>query len=219
MQDLPREKLEKYGVQKLEDHELLSVILSRGSTKESVFDLSRRLLSGFDREEIINERDIRKLQANFRIGYVQAGQIMAAIELGRRFFRNIPSNRQISTTNDAYELVKNMQYLKKEYVRGLYINTRYHVIHNEIISIGSLDANILHPREIFKPAIEYSAYAVILVHNHPSGDPNPSNADLEISNKLIEIGNLLQIPLIDHLIIGENSYYSFGKNRILTNDN
>jgi len=99
-----------------------------------------------------------------------------------------------------------MQYLKKEHVRALYLNSRYKIIHNEIISIGSLDANIVHPREVFRPAIEYGAYAIILAHNHPSGSPSPSSADIEITAKIRKAGDLIQIPLLEHLVIGENAY-------------
>jgi DNA repair protein RadC len=108
-----------------------------------------------------------------------------------------------------------MQYLKKEYLRGLYINSRFRIIHDEIISIGSLDSNVLHPREIYRPAIEYGAYAIILAHNHPSGDCKPSQSDINVSKKLQEIGNLLQIPLMDHLIVGENSYTSLKRAKLI----
>lgn len=215
MQEKPREKLKNGNPQTLEDHELLAIILARGNFKENVFDLSRRLLKGFDREELINEKNLAKLQSSLKIGFVQACQIMASIELGKRFFSQKPGSRQIRDTSDAYEVVKNMQFLQKEYVRGLYLNSRYKIIHDEIITIGSLDANILHPREVFRPAVEYGAYAIILAHNHPSGDPNPSKSDLEVSRKLLRAGNLLQMPLLDHLIVGHNSYISLNKAKLL----
>ncbi len=207
----PREKLVNLGPEQLEDHELLALILSKGSSKENVFDLARRLLKTFDREELIAQKDFLSLQQSLKTGFVQTCQIMASIELGKRLFHSPGLKRYIQSVDDAYEIVKSMQYLQKEYVRGLYLNTRYRIIHDEIITIGSLDANIIHPREIFKPALEYSAYALILVHNHPTGDPTPSQADLEVSKALLKAGNLLQIPLLDHLIIGENSYISLQK--------
>lgn len=218
MQEKPREKLKNSGPQSLEDHELLAVILSKGNQKENVFDLSRRLLKGFDREELMNEKSVERLQESLGVGYVQSCQIMSCIELGRRLFHQKASFRQISNTSDTYEMVKNMQFLQKEYVRGLYLNSRYKVIHDEIITIGSLDANILHPREIFRPAIEYGAYALILAHNHPSGDSQPSQADIEVSKSLVQIGNLLQIPLLDHIIVGNNSYTSLNKLKLMKED-
>lgn len=214
MQQLPREKLASYGPSALEDHELLAIILGRGTCRENVFSLSQRIFQGFDREEIISEHNIGQLSKNLNLGFVQSSQIMAFIELGKRFFKPKSTVRQIQTLDDAYQIVKNMQFLKKEYVRGLYLNTRYRIIHDEIISIGSLDANIIHPREIFRPAIEYSAYSIILAHNHPSGDPSPSSSDLEVHQNLVKIGNLIQIPILEHLIIGENSYKSLNSKRL-----
>lgn len=215
MEQKPREKLKYNGPENLEDHELLAIILARGNIRENVFDLSRRLLQKFDREELLHEKKLEQLQTNLKLGFVQTCQLMACIELGKRFFQNSSSPRQIQVTEDAYQILKNMQYLQKEYVRGLYVNTRYKVIHDEIITIGSLDANVLHPREIFRPAIEYGAYALIIAHNHPSGDPTPSRADIAVSKKLVQAGALLQIPLLDHIIIGENSYVSLNRARLL----
>lgn len=204
----PREKLKNLGPEHLDDHELLAVVLGKGSVKENVFDLARRLFQGFDREEIINQKNLDILQSSLKTGFVQTCQLMAAIELGKRFFKESPFKRQIQSLKDIYEQVKNMQYLQKEYLRGLYLNTRYRVIHDEIITIGSLDSNIVHPREIFRPAIEYGAFAIILAHNHPSGDCTPSKSDQEINQKLQQIGNLLQIPILEHIIIGGNSFRS-----------
>lgn len=139
---------------------------------------------------------------------------MACVELGKRLFQKPSSMRQIKTVDDLYQIVMNMRFLKKEYVRGLYVNTRNRIIHDEVISIGSLDANILHPREIFRPAIEYGAYAIIIAHNHPSGDPQPSPSDLKVTQKLSQIAQLLQIPLLDHIIVGEEGYFSFNRENL-----
>ena len=215
MKLMPREKLATYGPQKLEDHELLSIIIGRGTRKESVFTLAQRVFKSFDREEIMTQQSLQKFQESFQLSPVKAAQLMAAVELGKRLFQNSSSWRQIKTVQDLYEVVENMQFLKKEYVRGLYVNTRNRIIHDEIISIGSLDANIIHPREIFRPAIEYGAYAVIVAHNHPSGDPEPSPSDLKATRNLLQISKLLQIPLLDHIIIGEKSYTSFSKRGLL----
>lgn len=213
---LPREKIVENGAGSLDDNELLAIILGKGSRKESVFALSQRLMRGFDREELLYETDAMKLSKSLSVSQLQASKIMACIELGKRFFRTNGSRRSIQKIEDVYELLRNMQYLKKEYVRGLYLNSRYKIIHDEIISIGSLDANILHPREIFRPAIEYGAYALILAHNHPSGDTNPSDADVAVTKKITEIGQLIQIPLLDHLIIGEGGFFSFSREKLMT---
>lgn len=215
MKQLPREKLATHGPDALEDHELVSLIVGRGTRREDVFSLAQRLLKGFDREELILEQDMQQFQEKFRIRPVAAAQLMASIELGKRLFKARATPRQLQTSKDVHEIVKNMQYLKKEYVRGLYVNTRNRIIHDEIISIGSLDANILHPREVFRPAIEYGAYAVILAHNHPSGDARPSPSDITTTKTLVETAELLQIPLLDHLIVGENQYFSFSSEKLI----
>jgi DNA repair protein RadC len=140
---------------------------------------------------------------------------MATIELGKRLFIKKQNIGKILCTDDAYRILRDMQSLRKEYVRGLYLNSRNQVIHDEIISIGSLDGNILHPREIFRPAIDYGAASVILAHNHPSGDCEPSNSDISVTKKLLEASKMIQIPLLDHLIIGENSYTSLNKKGLM----
>jgi DNA repair protein RadC len=190
----PREKLAELGPASLEDYELVSILLSRGNRSENVFAISKRLLKGFVKDDFVHEKNVAALQTDFKIGFVQACQLIACFELGKRFFAKNSSNRIVQSAAEAYEL-----------------NSRHKVIHDEVISIGSLDANIIHPREIFRPAIEYGAYAIILAHNHPSGDYSPSNADLEVTKKLREIGDLMQIPIIDHLIIGNNNYTSLNK--------
>ncbi|MFA5829743.1 MAG: DNA repair protein RadC [Candidatus Gracilibacteria bacterium] len=123
------------------------------------------------------------------------------------------SKKQILLKNSdqAFAILKDMKNLKKEYLRGLFINSRYFLIHDEVISMGTLNTNIVHPREIFRPAIEHNAYAIILAHNHPSGECTPSQKDLEMTAKIDEAGKILQIPVLDHLIIAENGYFSFHK--------
>lgn len=212
---LPREKLNIKGPEGLEDHELMSLLICRGNKNENVFQISKRLFKDFDREELLTQKNPRIFQNSLNIGAVQTSQIMACIELGRRFFAVKASNLQIRSTEDVYEIVKNMQYLKKEYLRGLYINTRYRIIHDEILSIGSLDSSILHPRDIFRPALEYNAYGVILAHNHPSGEIEPSSSDIETTKQVIHAGTLLQIPLMDHIIVGSENYFSFNKNNLM----
>ena len=207
----PREKLALSNPSELEDKELLAIILGHGTKKESVFAISERLLKCFDQEELLNIKNVEYFRRNFQLSEYQACQLIATFEIGKRFFsKNLPIST-VRTAEQAYELTKNMKYLRKEYLRGLYVNTRYQLIHDEILTIGSLDGNITHPREVFRPAIEYGAYGVILAHNHPSQDYTPSQNDVEITQKLTKIGELLQIPLLDHLIIGEKGYSSLYK--------
>ena len=208
----PREKLKKFGPSALDDDELLALVFSRGNAREDVHALSKRIFHGFDREEMLSEKNPEKLRESLSLGFVQTCQLMAVLELGRRFFGSPKSLKKIISTDDAYELLRPMQYLHKEYVRGLYLNSRYQVIHDEILTIGSLDANILDPREVFRPALETGAYALIIAHNHPSGDSSPSRSDIQTTQKLVEIGDLMQIPLLDHFIIGQGRYTSLKKN-------
>ena len=212
---LPREKLLTHPITKLDDHELIALILEKGTKKENVFNISKRILKKYDKEELKNETNLKNFKINFKLGTVQSAKLMACIELGKRLFKQKAENKYIQSYEDIYQTTKNMQYLKKEYLRAIYLNTRNKIIHDEIISIGSIDMNIIHPRELFKPAIEYSAYSIIMIHNHPSGNPQPSQADIEITQKIKQTGEILQIPLTDHIIIGQNTYYSFVKSNKL----
>ncbi len=204
----PREKLKNMGVESLEDHELLSIVFGKGNSKESVFNISKRIFKGFAKDDFLNERNLNELQDRLKLGFVHSCQLMACIELGKRFFSESIVNKRIQSLQDAYLIFENMQYLSKEHMKGIYLNTRYKVIHEEVITIGSLDANIIHPREVFRPAIESGAYALLVAHNHPSGDNTPSDSDIEVTKKLKAAGELLQIPLLDHLVIGKGSFTS-----------
>ena len=204
----PREKIINSGPKSLSDEEVIALLLGHGTKNENVFEISKRIMGNFEYEEIINAKNPLELQNTLRIGLHQASKLMAAIEIGRRLFNGLKNQKVIHNADDAYNVLKNMQFLQKEHVRGLYLNTRYRIIHDEIISIGSLDGNILHPREVLRPAIEYGAYGFILAHNHPSGDFRPSDADIKVTQKLLKLGNELQIPMFDHLIIGDGSYTS-----------
>lgn len=214
MQYKPREKLALYGPKAMEDHELFEIILGRGTKKENVFHLVERILKTFNRDELLNIQEVKTFQEFFGTGFVQSCQLISVFEIGKRLLKSETSSNIFRSSEQVYERVKDMQSLKKEYVRGLYLNTRYKLIHDEIISIGSLDSNVLHPREVFRPAIEYGAYAVIIIHNHPSGDPTPSQEDITATQTLMKIGNILKIPLLDHLIIGKERYTSLNKDGV-----
>lgn len=208
MFEKPREKLLNQGPKALDDHELIALILGSGNKRENVFTIAKRLIEEYDFEEFTKINTVKKFQENFHLGFVQACQLIAALELGKRFFPKEKGKTFIRSAEQAYEVLRPMQDLQKEYVRGLYLNTRYQLIHDEIITIGGLDFNIIHPREIFRPALEYNAFCFIIAHNHPSGDPTPSQEDLNATQKLSEIAYLLQISFLDHLIIGKENYQS-----------
>lgn len=205
----PRERLVAEGPSALSSIELLSVLLSSGTKKEEVLRMATRIMRDYGEKSILKERDAEKLSKEMDIPLGKAMQIVAAGELGRRFYsENATATPIIRTARDAYKHVFDMRTLAKEHVRGLYLNTHYKVIHDEVISIGTVDANIVHAREVFRPALEYNAVAVVLVHNHPSGDLKPSMADVEVTDTLIRAGKLLGIELIDHIIVAKEGFAS-----------
>lgn len=206
-EDKPREKLQKLGPSHLTVAELLAIIIEVGNIKEDVLSMSQRILKEYGEKSIINETNPQQLSEIANIPITKASRLIASFELGRRFY-SLQSGRAVFIRNpkQAYSYLKEMGLLKKEQLRALYLNSRYQIIRDEVISVGSLTSNIIHPREIFQPAIEYGAVAIIIAHNHPSGSLRPSLADKEVTKQLRYAGQLLGIDLLDHLIITTNSY-------------
>jgi len=208
-EEKPREKLISLGPKALSVNELLAIILAIGTKKEGVFSISSRLIKEYGEKGIVNEADPKKMALDANIPITKACQIVACFELGKRFFKKPSHNGAvIRSVKDVFNYVKDMRDLTKEQLRGIYLNSHYQVVHSEVISIGSLTSNIVHPREFFKPAFEYSAAAVIAVHNHPSGNVSPSDADIKITNQFKEAGNILGIDFLDHIIIAKNKFIS-----------
>lgn len=207
--DRPREKMIRLGAAALSAAELLSIILSTGTKKEEVLGMADRILKDYGQNAIINEKNPKNLSTELDLPLIKSCQVVACFELGRRFFKKeSDGNISIRQAQQAFSYLKDMGHLNKEHFRGLYLNSRYRLIHHETISIGTLDASIIHPREVFRPAIEHGASAVIVAHNHPSGSLKATQEDLEVTAKLKEAGELLGIELLDHLIIGKNKYIS-----------
>ena len=208
-EEKPREKLLENGPGALSAAELLAIVLGVGTKKEEVFSMSSRLLREYGEKGIAYQKDPKTIEKDLKIPTVKACQIVACFELGRRFYQKKPGGSiTIRTASQAFNYLKEMGHLNKEQFRGLYLNTHYQLIHDEVISIGTLDASLVQPREVFRPALEYSAAALIIAHNHPSGVLKATKADVEITNKLIEAGRILDIDLLDHLIIGKNKFAS-----------
>lgn len=209
-EERPREKLIKYGPAALSVAELLTIVLNVGTKKEGVLAMSRRLLKEYGESAIVSQRDPKKIAASLEIPFVKACQVVACFELGRRFFKAQDSKRPlvIRTASQVYEYLKDMRDLQKEHLRGLYLDSHYQLIHDEVISIGGVTANIIHPREVFRPAIEYSASALILAHNHPSGVAKPSEADIAITRQIVEAGKIVGISVLDHVIITKAKFAS-----------
>lgn len=205
----PREKMIKEGAGALSAAELLAIVLGVGTKKEEVFSMSSRLLREYGEKGIAYQKDPAIIEKDLKIPIAKACQIVACFELGRRFYQKKPGGSiTIRTAAQAFNYLKDMGNLNKEQFRGLYLNTHYQLIHDEVISLGTLDASLVQPREVFRPALEYSAAALIIAHNHPSGVLKASKADVEITNKLLEAGNILDIEVLDHLIIGKNKFAS-----------
>jgi DNA repair protein RadC len=209
-EEKPRERLIKYGPAVLTVAELLMVVLNVGTKKEGVLAMSHRLLKEYGESTIINQKDPKKIMEALDIPFAKACQVVACFELGRRFFRPTDGKRPLTirTANQVYEYLKDMRDLPKEHLRGLYLDGHYQLIHDEVISIGSLTSNIIHPREVFRPALERSASAIILAHNHPSGVSKPSEADIAITRQIVEAGKILGINLLDHVVITKTKFES-----------
>ena len=205
----PREKLSDLGPSKLSTKELLAIILGTGTKKEDVIAMSERILKEYGERSLVMMTDPKKVSLDLDIPMIKAMQLVACGELGRRFFSRKETGLPIiRVAEDVYEYVKDMRDLPREHLRGIYLDTHQRVIHDEVISIGTINSNIVHPREIFKSAIEYNASAIILVHNHPSGISTPSASDIEITKQIIEAGKIVGINLLDHVIVTKDGFTS-----------
>ncbi len=206
----PREKLLKYGAVALTDEELIAIILHTGTKEQNVFSLAKQintLINSLNNYQNLSLNTLLNLKG---IGLVKAVSLLASIEYGRRTTKNIKETNEIINAKSVYELFKlEYQFLAQEKFSCIFLNTKRKIITIKTIFIGTINQSIIHPREIFKEALLVSASSIILVHNHPSGDVTPSLMDIKTTNQLQEIGKILLIPVIDHVIIGNNKYYSF----------
>ncbi len=204
--DKPREKLARYGVQKLSDQELVSVLLGSGTKSAGVLELSRTLLTKFPLTTL-SQAPMDILQSIPGIGQAKASILLAAFELSKRI--TDLSTATVVTAADVWNSVHDIRNQTKEHFVIVLLNSRNQIIKYEVVSIGLVDTSIIHPREVFEPAIKHVASAVILVHNHPSGQLDPSDADIRTTKQLVECGKLLGIPVVDHVIVTSDGYLSF----------
>lgn len=211
--DRPREKLEKYGPEKLSNSELLAILLRSGQKGINVVELAKRILNKFSSDGL-SKANIKELKSTFGLGSAKACEIVACFELGRRLLRDKKTSLIISP-EDVWRELKDLRDLKKEHFVVFFLDARNQEIKREIISIGSLNANLVHPREVFEPAIKNSAAQVLLAHNHPSGDTEPSEDDLLITKKLVESGKILGIEVIDHIIVTKDKFFSFKERSLI----
>lgn len=217
-EDRPRERLAKYGPETLSNAELLAIIIRTGTKDETAVDLANQLLSGKGLAAPGGSGGLPGLAAakteelcQMRgIGPAKAVQIKAALELGRRLSGTAADRRTaIGTPAQASSLMMDeMRFLDREHFRIIILNTKNQVMGVELVSVGSLNSTVVHPREVFKTPLKRSAAAIILVHNHPSGDPTPSQEDIDLTRRLVEAGKVLGIGVLDHIIIGDNRYVS-----------
>ena len=212
----PRERLIQHGPQALSNSELLALILRTGTPSENILSLSNRLLSRFDLRALARTT-VPELKSIPGIADAKACQIAAIFELARRFSSFSSEPRPTLTSPHAcFSLIApRLSGLKQEHFIFFYLDTKNRLIREETISIGTLDANVVHPREVFKGAVSYSASSIIFAHNHPSGDPEPSSEDIAVTHNLVEAGHLVDIKILDHIIIGDGSFVSLNERGLI----
>ena len=203
----PREKLIQYGPGKLSNSELLAILLRSGKKGENVVELANKILKKFGANDLPN-LTFEKLKDYHGLGPAKACEIVACFELGKRLLKDKKAEIYLKS-EDVWEELKDLRDHKKEHFVILYLDSRNQEIKREIISVGSLNANLVHPREVFEPAVRNLAAQIILAHNHPSGDPEPSEDDLEINRRLVEAGKILGIEVVDHIIIARDGFFGF----------
>ncbi|MFA4817428.1 MAG: DNA repair protein RadC [Parcubacteria group bacterium] len=211
--DRPREKLVKYGAGKLSNTELLAIILGSGVKGLNVIELANKILKKFGSDKLKNAQydDLKK---TFGLGQAKACEIIACLEFGKRLLKDKPE-KLVLQPEDVYRELRDLRQNKKEHFVVFYLDTHSREIKRETISIGTLNANLIHPREVFESAIKNNAAQIIVAHNHPSGIVDPSEDDIKITKRLVDAGKLLGIDVLDHIIVGDAGYFSFKNKNII----
>ena len=219
MEERPREKLLSYGARSLSNTELLAILLHSGTRSKSVIQVAQELLAAYRDNglaSIVNCSPSELADVD-GIGPAKTATIMAAVELGLRLAQKPSSDRFIIRTPEdvAEYAMPRLRYEQKEHFAIMLLDTKNHVLSFPDISIGSLNASIVHPREVFRCAVSNCASSIVLVHNHPSGDPTPSREDIQVTSRLVKAGQILDIEVLDHIIIGDNKYTSLKEQGML----
>ncbi len=211
--DRPRERLMTQGATSLSNQELLAILLRTGTKQESVLHLANRVLLYFEQIHHLKDATIEEITSIKGIGQAKAVQILAAVELGRRLSsKQTDSKYTIRSPKDAANyLMADMTSLKQEHFVVLFLNIKNQVMHKQTIFVGSLNASIVHPREIFREAVRRSSASIVCAHNHPSGNPAPSPEDIAVTKRLMEAGSIIGIELLDHIIIGDHQFISLNE--------
>ena len=213
--DRPREKLIAKGAENLKDPELLAILLRTGKVGKNVIEIASQILGKYSKKRLLQMtyEDLSKISG---IDSAKATTLLAAFELSKRALKVNDTNLPvINTAKDAAAQLTDMRDLKKEHFVVLYLNAKNQLVHKETISMGTLNANLVHPREVFEPALKHSAAQIIAAHNHPSGDPKPSEDDLELTKRLVEAGKMMGIEIMDHVIVSKNSHFSFKEEKLI----
>ncbi|KAA9000403.1 JAB domain-containing protein [Paenibacillus spiritus] len=216
-EERPRERMMQYGAEALSQAELLAILLRTGTRRESAIAVAQRILGQAGGLRKLADLGVEELTGIKGIGPAKAVQLKAAIELGRRMAGSrLGEPVTIRSPQDAADLLsEQLRYLQKEHFVCLFLNTKNHVIAQETLSMGSLNASIVHPREVYRAAIKYSSASIVCAHNHPSGDPAPSPEDIALTRRLFQAGEIVGIDLLDHLIIGDGSFVSLKEKGII----
>jgi len=218
LDDRPREKLLMRGAQNLSDAELIAILLRTGKKGTSVLEISRELIKSEGNLAVLATKTVESLQKVSGIGKDKAATLAAAFELSRRILSQAKwfSNKKVTSPQEIADVfIPLLRDDNKEKFIVVCLNSSNKIIKHEIISIGNLNSSVVHPREIFKVAIDCSSASIILIHNHPSGNPEPSNEDIRITKKIVDSGKILDIPVFDHLIIAGETYTSFVEKRLI----
>ncbi len=212
--DRPRERLINNGKESLSTNELISIILSTGTKNKNVKEISEELLSKYSIDEL-KDIEVNNLININGIGKVKAITLIASIELGKRIYMKEPKiNKKLSTPKEIYNETKYLfNNLKQEHFYCLYFNTKQELIGKKLLFKGTINNSTIHPREVFKEAYKLSAYSIICLHNHPSNNTFPSKADDDLTYSLIQIGRIHGIPVLDHIIVGDDNYFSYYDNK------
>lgn len=203
------------GAENLKDSELLAILLRTGRAGKNVIEIASQILTKHSKKRLLQMtyEDLLKIKG---IDSAKATTLLAAFELSRRALEVDDSNLPIiSTPKDVVVQLTELRQNKREHFVALYLNARNQLVHKETISMGTLNANLVHPREVFEPALRYSAASIMIAHNHPSGDPKPSEDDSEITKRLAEAGKMMGVEVLDHVIVTKNNYFSFKDEKLL----
>ena len=211
--EMPRERLVKYGPGKLSDVELLAILLRTGPKGSGVLELSKKILKQFPGNKLTNA-SIKDLVDIHGLAEAKACEIVAMFELGRRMLKDKQAILILSP-REVWEALKDIRQSKKEHFVVFFLDTQNQEIKRELISLGTLNTSLIHPREVFEPAIKHLASHIIIAHNHPSGSLEPSNEDLVVTKRLTDSGRLLGIEVLDHVIVTNGGYASFKEKNLL----